>query len=230
VWVGIGIAVAVGVVVLLAFRDRATPADVSYDGPVGSEPGDPGLYFFDTVGFESVDALAGARHDYPDVTTVLVDERSCGAATRWEPLSQRSDEWRFCGPDGSVDLVVEFHEWFGFPETTETMCTGLRLEGDDRWQAACSRPDTAIDILVEVIGEEVVVVGGQDVVTTHLRLVETTTGRTTGSRVTDFWMIPGTPLFARKQVIDRSTSSSPIGSVNYVEEYTLVLRSVTPTG
>ena len=231
-WIALGFVlaiVALAVLAIVSLRDRATPADVSYDGPVGTEPGDPGVYRFDTAGFESVDALAGARHDYPAVTAVIIEQGSCGPVVRWEPLSQRSDEWWMCGPD-SVDRIVEHHEWFGIGDTTDTECAGLVLHptAADRWDATCSRPETAVAIVLEHLGDETLSIDGRAVLTTHIRMTETTTGRTTGSRVTDLWMVPGTPLFARKRVVDRSTSTSPIGEVTYVEEYTLELRSLTP--
>ena len=180
----------------------------------------------------SDDALAGARHDYPEVTVVVIEDGGCGPIVRWEPLAQRRDEWHLCGPGGAVDHIVEFHEWFGIGETTETTCTGLRLspDGEATWVASCSRQDTSIEISIEYVGPDTVVVGGQEIVTDHLRLVEVTTGRTSGTRTTDLWMIPGTPLHVRKQVDDLSTSDSPIGAVTYTERYLLELRSLVPTG
>jgi len=231
-WLALAIAVAAVILAALVFRDRATPAEVSYSGPVGTEPGDPGVYRYDTVGFESVDALAGARHDYPEVTAVVIEAGPCGPVVRWEPLAQRRDEWELCGPGPAVSRIVEFHAWFGIAETTETECSGLRIaaDGTSRWEASCTRPETTIAITVEHLGTDVRTVGGQGIATEHLRMTEVTTGRTSGQRVTDLWFVPGTPLYARKQVVDRSVSSSPIGDVVYVEEYTLDLRSLTPTG
>jgi len=219
-------------VTLLALRDRSTPADVSYGGPVGTEPGEPGVYHYDTVGFESVDALAGARHDYPAVTAMIVEERPCGAVVRWEPLGQRRDEWWHCGPGPSVSTIVEFHEWFGIDDTTETSCEGLHLEaarGEGWWEASCMRLDTVIAITLEHLGSERLLVGSEEVLTVHVRMVETTSGRTSGTRTTDLWVVPDTPLLVRKRVVDRSSSSSPIGDVTYVEEYTLMLRSLSPS-
>jgi len=234
-WIAVGAAIAIGAIVtvgLLALRNRSTPIEVSYTGAVGTEVGDPGVYRYDTVGFESVDALAGARHDYPDVTAMVLEEALCGIVLRWEPLEQRRDEWWWCGPGLSVSTIVEFHAWFGIGETTETACQGLRLQaqGEGSWEASCTRADTAITVFVEQIGVEMVTIGATPIDTLHVRMTETTTGRTEGTRVTDLWMVPGTTLPAKKRVVDRSTSSSPIGDVTYVEEYSLVLRSLTPTG
>jgi hypothetical protein len=227
----VAVLAALAAIALLTLDDQSTQVDVSYEGLVGTEPGEPGVYRYDTVGFESVDALAGARHDYPAVTAMIVEERPCGTVVRWEPLGQRRDEWWYCRPGPSVDTIVEFHEWFGIGDTTETSCEGLHLEprGEGRWEASCVRPGTVIAITLEDLGPERLVVGSEEVLTAHVRMVETTSGRTSGTRTTDLWVVPGTPLLARKQVVDRSTSSSPIGAVGYVEEYTLMLRSLTPS-
>jgi len=234
-WIAAGVIFTLGalaVVAIFSLRDRSTPSTVSFEGTVGSGPGDPGIYRYDTAGFEQVDALVGARHDYPVVTAVVIEDGACGPVMRWEPLAQRSDEWSFCGPDGSVSRIVEFHEWFGMGDTADGVCEGLRLEsaGDGEWQAACTREGTDIAIVVEMLGMESRSVGADEVTTVHIRMTETTSGQTEGTRVTDLWMVPGTPLYVRKQVADRSTSASPIGEVTYVEEYTLELKSLIPVG
>ena len=233
-WIIFGTVVLLALVAvagILAAGNRSTPADVAYMGPVGDAPGDPGIYRYDTIGFESVDALAGARHEYPEVTELILEDLECGPVVRWTPLEERREEWTWCGPGGSVATIVEYHAWFGVGETTETTCEGLHFTADDliSWEASCTRPETEISIVVEFRGRESLMVGSVSLDTVRFRLIEETTGRTEGIRVTDLWLIPGTPLPAKKQVADRSASSSPIGDVTYVEEYTLLLRSTAPS-
>lgn len=45
---------------------------------------EPGVYLYESSGFDSVDALTGARHDYPAQTTVTITTEGCGVRVRWE--------------------------------------------------------------------------------------------------------------------------------------------------
>ena len=56
----------------------------------------PGVYVYDTTGFERVSALGGAQHDYPTQTTMTVTENDCGVTVRWAPLEQRFENWTMC--------------------------------------------------------------------------------------------------------------------------------------
>ena len=110
-WIILGglLVVVLGVTVVL--RDTSTPIDVenaegSFQGVVGDAPGQPGVYAYLTVGHEEIDALAGARHDYPEVTYIIITAEACGPSARWQPLQERSIEWRHCGPDLAVTDTV----------------------------------------------------------------------------------------------------------------------------
>jgi hypothetical protein len=54
---------------------------------------EPGVYVYASRGFDSVDALTGARHDYPAQTTVTVTTEGCGVRVRWNTVRERWDEW-----------------------------------------------------------------------------------------------------------------------------------------
>ena len=97
--------VAAAGVVLFVFRDRADPVqreDVAATLVTGGgRPGDFGLYLYATTGFETTDALAGSRHEYPAQTYMTIQPGGCGTQVRWQALDQRWDEYDFC-PDGSL--------------------------------------------------------------------------------------------------------------------------------
>ena len=84
-------AAGVGVAVWqLLPRDATTPAPAA--------AGRPGVFVYDTTGFESVDAFGGARHEYPARTTISMRTTEDGCtAFRWRPFRDRFWEWVTCG-------------------------------------------------------------------------------------------------------------------------------------
>ena len=101
----------------------ATPVDgTGFD--VGTAPGDPGLYVYATLGFEEIDALGGARHDYPSETFITIQpgrvrqpgplDRSRRALVRERSVCRRG--WI---PPRRISVVPRMVRAFGPP--------GLRL-------------------------------------------------------------------------------------------------------
>ena len=228
--------VIIGVAIILAFRDRATPVteeQVAATLAVASgtgEPGEPGLYTYATTGFETTDALGGARHDLPSETFLAIRPGGCGWLVRWEALEQRWDEWEICA-DGGLAGWVSFHEWYGVSNTDDWICSEpipLSGEAGDRFTGVCSTATSDETRVHEVIGLETVAVGGDRVETRHVRVTASSTGKTRGEATTDLWLLPGTPLVVRRVVVHRSETDSPIGAVEYDEEYEVVLTSMEP--
>jgi hypothetical protein len=233
---GIGIvAVALLAAWLLLFRDTATPvsaSDLGFTGTAGDAPGEPGIYVYDTAGFEEVDALGGARHDYPAATYLVIEEGPCGPVVRWQALDERWDEWEHCGPDLAVSSSRGYHEWFQIPDLATSICSSqvFPRSGETAWTSECVDETTTSIDHVTVVGMETLVIGGQEVMTLHLRILGTTEGSTIGETTTDVWRLPGTTLVVRKVVDDASANASRIGDIHYVEQVTLELRSLVPTG
>ena len=232
----LGVVVAAGAIAWLVFlRDTTTPvtaADLGFTGTVGDAPGEPGIYVYETTGFEEVDALGGARHDYPSDTYLVISEGSCGPVVRWHAIAERWDESEHCGPDLGVTSFTGYHEWFHIPDRATSTCSGAIFPpaGQTTWTNVCpSNGSTSTDVAT-VVGMETLDVGGESVATLHIRIVGTTTGSTVGNTITDVWRLPGTPLVVRKQVDDASANASRIGDIHYVEQVTLQLRSLVPTG
>lgn len=238
--VGGALAAAVGVL-LFVFRDRATPigsGEVSATLVTGSgEPGGFGLYLYATSGFETTDALTGARHDYPAQTHLTIQPGGCGTLVRWQALRQRWDEWDIC-PDGSLAGWQAYHEWFGVSNLEVYTCSpAIPTQGrpGETWTGACSRAagsnvDTAEDSLrYEVIGHETLTVGGEPVETLHIRMTSSGRGASESYDVNDTWILPGTHLLVRQVADHSSTTQSRIGAVRYREQYELTLLSLRPS-
>jgi len=232
----VGGIVLIGAVIILAFRDRATPvseeevAATLSIAPGSGEPGDPGLYRLATTGFETTDALGGSRHDFPAETYVTIQPGGCGTLVRWEALEQRWDEWEICA-DGDLAGWDSYHQWYGVSNRDEWVCpepipTGG--EPGDTWTGVCSTSDSAETRVYEVVGFETLTIAGEEVETLHLRVTSSIVGKTRGEATVDTWTLPGTPLVVRRFVERTSVTDSPIGAVEYHEEYEVVLTSLQP--
>ena len=238
---GLGLAAVVaGGAVLFAFRDVATPVGEEDIGITvvtgGGAPGDYGLYTYATTGFESTDALAGGRHDYPANTYLTIQPGGCGELVRWQGLEQRYEEWDFC-PDGSLSGFSSFHEWFKVANTDVWECAGApapQTEPGAAWTVECTRAGgeetgVAADTLAyEVVGFETVTVGGEAVETLHVRVRGLERGATRGSSLSDMWLLPGTNLPVRWVEQRDSVSDSRIGEVGYSEQFEATLVSLRP--
>ena len=106
-------------------RDTTTPAPAAADRP--------GVFVYDTTGFESVDAFGGARHEYPARTTISQRTTADGCtAFRWRPFRDRFWEWVTCGE--RLVRFAELHRFFG----RMTAGPGCATKG-----RRCSRAGTA---------------------------------------------------------------------------------------
>ena len=232
----LGLVIVVAAVVGFVFlRNTTTPltaADLGFTGTVGDAPGDPGIYVYETMGFEEVDALGGGRHDYPERTYLVIDDGDCGPVVRWQAIAERWDEWQFCGPDLSITRATLYHEWFHIPDRQMASCTGSTFPpaGETTWTTVCSDGKWTSTDVATVVGMESLVIGATSVETIHIKISSTTTGSTVGSTAIDEWRLAGTPLVVRKVVNDASANASRIGDIHYVEQVTLQLESLLPTG
>jgi hypothetical protein len=228
------LAVVAGIA-LLVFRDRATPLeadDMAGGGLVveAGRPGGHGLYVYETSGFETTDALGGARHEYPAETFLTLQPGRCGSVVVWRPLQERWIEWDIC-PDGTMAAWESYHEWFGVPNLDEWRCPEpipAIAEPGATWSAECTKGETDRVIRYEVIGIEILEIGNAPVETLHVRSASTDSGKTRGSETVDTWILPGTPLVVQRVVDSSSVTGSRIGDVAYHEEYQIKLRSLTP--
>jgi len=229
------------VLYFVVFRDRATPLESEDVGATivtgEGRPGDFGLYLYATTGFETTDALAGSRHDYPAQTYMTIQPGGCGTLVRWQALEERWEEWDFCADAGLAGRRT-YHEWFNISNLDVWTCSPpVPTQGDPGQVAtgACARAATgnaeaAEDSLrYEMVGYETLTVGTEQVETLHVRVTGSGSGGTVSSRTADNWILPGTQLVVRQRVQITSTTQSRVGTVNSYEEYELNLVSLLPS-
>lgn len=242
-WVfgGLGVAALLaGGALLFAFRDFATPLgeeEVGLTVVTGAgAPGDHGLYTYATSGFESTNALAGSRHDYPAQTYLTIQPGGCGELVRWQALEQRWEEWDFC-PDGTMSGFTSFHEWFRVANTDVWECPApapTQGEPGATWSGECTRAGgeetglAAKTLGYEVIGFETLSVGDEAVETLHVRITAVERGATRGTSRSDLWLLPGTNLPVRWVEQRDVVSDSRIGEVGYSEHFEATLVSLHP--
>lgn len=183
---------------------RLLPRDTT---PAPAAAGGPGVYVYDTTGFESVDAFGGARHEYPARTTISVRTTEGGCRVfRWRPFAERFWEWETCG--SRLRRFAELHRFFGRDDRRTYLCderSSLRAG----WR--CTAQGTTETGSVRLSGP------ARALVLTELA------GNTTGEGLRDFWMRPdGVPR--RLVVENKSTTPSFLGDVHYRERYVLRLR------
>ncbi len=247
VWLG---ALAAATVAVLAgwqlyLHDTAEPASIGeaiqrfQQQPTQATPtpsgATPGVYVYATEGFEEIDALGGARHDYPATSTITIKAGGCGTLQRWDVLKGRSTIWELC-PGKRGDLLrgsYETHRFFGNTEHTDYRCTATlaRPAGDKpgtTWPIRCRAGDKVETGRGMVVGRETIVVGGTRVPTVHLRQPLTLTGGSPGTSTEDRWVARADGLPVRIVAESETTTGSLIGDVHYQEHVELRLTSLKP--
>jgi hypothetical protein len=240
----VGVAAAVGWRVVL--RDTAEPASVAdaveryraaASAAATSIP--PGVYVYATTGFESISALGGTRHDYPARSTITVGDAPCGMQLRWDVLETRTTSWTVCtaGTGGAVrqqlDGWTELHVFFGQDDRTDWHCsrspwlTSTDATGT-RTSHLCDGGDTTQVGTVDIVGSEVIAVGGSRVETVHVRLTARENGAARGPLVEERWVESETGLPVRLRYRVRTENASPIGDVAFTEQFELRLLSLRP--
>ena len=227
---------AVGAVLIAAaflLRTTTTPLDAdtiaaSFDGTAGTAPGEPGIYTYATEGYESIDALSGARHDYPATTYAVIEDGPCGPVVRWSAIEERWFEWSHCGPDLAITSTRSYHRWFGVPDEEIEECPVPLPIATSAGGVSCHANGTVETYDVERMGRESLVIGGVEVEAVHLRRTSSLSGESTGSTVADVWRLPGTPLIIRLELSTMTSTSSAAGDVAYEERVDLLLESLLP--
>ena len=219
--IGTGIAVAfvvllVGIVVYLRARDSTTAVsvdeaigsfrDVSDTSASESHRPEPGVYLYETVGDEHIDALGGATHTYPAQTTMSVRLTDCGYRVRWDVFKERFDELDLCVSSAgeSVATTRQYREFFGLSNDRTYQCDAqvlVRVEppvfGETR-ATPCTAPASDAEIRVTVLGNEPIDVGGETVDSLHILLETTLNGDVRGTSTLNYWADPITGLIFRR--------------------------------
>jgi hypothetical protein len=211
---------------------RATPSPPTTAAPPVRLP-EPGVYTYATTGSDGVDALGGARHQYPATTTITVTPKDCGVVQRWVAAEERWDEMSSCLSGNGVAMThfTGFHRFFGGDSVDDYVCAGeprpVDAAAGTTWTTTCVASDETTVHHGTVVGKQDLMVGGATVPTLHVTDVEDD-GDPTDRQAIDTWYQVGTDLVVRRTSHIATSSSSPVGVVHYDETYQIDLQSLTP--
>ncbi len=214
-------------------QDEAAATETA-SAPRGAIP-EPGVYVYDTDGFEKVSALGGAEHQYPKQTTITVTSTECGMDARWSPLEQRFEDWHMC-TDGTGIAMAAFtthHEFFGQTEERKYACDGVyvRPVSDAPGfvaHGACSSKSDQARATSTVIGHESVEVQGTAVDAVHVQFDHVVSGSATGTQKGDIWVRASDGLVLRYITVIDGDADSVIGPTHFNEEVNLRLAELAP--
>lgn len=251
VLIGAGLAlvvlVAAGGVGYWLLRPRATPVSVGAavrryrhahagaGGARGTPP--PGVYAYTTRGFEEL-SVPGTHRAYPTSTTITLTPGGCGVDVRWDALVEHVEELQLCtGPDGSVAVASARTDETFLNVATQQVATcdpaaWLRppnAAAGQQWRFGCRSARTTWSADGTVMGLDTVRVDGRSLSALHVRVTMRISGQQNGTTTTDYWFAPNDSLLlAWAGTVDVSQGSSPLGSVQYHEQYRMDLLHAAP--
>lgn len=195
-----------------------------------------GVYTYATDGGESVDTLGGARHDYPDETTITVRHTGCGYTARWEPLRERWEEFDICRDHDRAWMrtITVYHEFFGHGMRHDYACgeaatiAEASSETGQDWTWECHSDHGSMTTVVEIVGFAIRNVGGQPVEAVHVRQRSTMDGDVRGTREADVWYDRWSGLELEGTYETDSTVDTPMGPSRYTERVSRTLTDLDP--
>ena len=194
-----------------------------------------GVYQYATTGFDAVDVLTGARHEYPAVTTITVTPEGCGVRLRWDVAVERWATWDWCldGAAVRLDGWSGHHEFFDVAATNDYVCSGeprpLDAEPGTTWQMVCRIEDRDTSTYTgTVMARTSVTIGGVAVPALHVRYDVVVEGVSTGTQTIEGWyrLTDGLPL--RETTTTNTSQDTPVGRSGFEERSTIELMSLTP--
>jgi hypothetical protein len=234
------------------FRDTTTPIGVADaverfqdsrpdDGSptAGDSLPEPGVYVYQTVGSEQVDALNGARHRYPLLTTITVEHHDCGFRLRWQPIEERHEAWTLCRRDSELVLVEyeTFHRFFGQNTLLTYLCDAPAVLVADPSgppgprDATCTTGNEVQTLTISDQPTEALV-DGEPVGAVEVRIeaaLEAVDNNVSGARTIEIDLHAETGLVLSWRVDDGSVADSPVGKVKFSESFELSLVSLSPS-
>jgi hypothetical protein len=202
----------------------------------GSAVPEPGVYTYATSGAESIDALGGRRHEYPEISTITVRHRGCGASLRWRPFRERWDDTILCPSRRGMELRRErnHHEFFNIADDRDFVCEPGSLffpaaaEPGDTWTATCGTGEITVVRTGTIAGIRQVDVGGTPVTVLQFEVDDAISGASNGTTERTVSVVPSTGLIVELELTTDVRNDSPIGDVHYEEHYQLRLTSLEP--
>lgn len=195
----------------------------------------PGVYQYATSGFDRIDALTGAQHDYPAITTMTVTPEGCGVRVRWDVAVERWDTWDWCLDGTAIRQSgwVGYHEFFDTPGRNDYACEGdprpLDAAAGTTWRMTCRMGDrTTSTFSGEVIERTSLTVAGNQIPVLHVRYEVEVVGESTGHQTVEGWYRIADGLPVREQLTISTTQDTVIGMTRFDEQYTIDLLTPTP--
>jgi hypothetical protein len=225
---------------LLATRENTTPASIQdalaryrAQAEASDTPIPPGVYVYATTGSESISALGGRKHSYPQRSTVTVTGGDCGMVLRWDVLQHRSNAYAICDDGSRLGAWTETHRFVGRDDVTQWRCEAAAwlprtVATGATSSLRCTSADSAQRGTTTVVGEETLRVGTADVDVVHLRVETLESGGARGPTLEQRWLERDTGLPVRIAYRVTTLNPSPIGDVRFEERYTLRLVSLEP--
>lgn len=200
-------------------------------------PAAAGTYLYDTAGQATVGALVTP---FPSVTSLVVDQPA-GARQRSTrdlrdpagagPVFETVLEYR---PDGAhlvslrltatVLLLTQTVELR--PSSPELLVPTGAAPGDRREIDVSVAGGGTARLVVEVVGEEVVTVGGQAVAATVVRLSGSVPGQLDARLDLTVWLDPTRGLWVKERAVAEASSGD--GGLRYTSQYEATLQRLTP--
>ena len=200
-----------------------------------------GVYRYTTVGSESISALDGAEHIYPEETTITLAAAGCGVQMRWAPLVERNDEWNLCATEAGIELQPvggSYHVFFGQEKIEPIKCDQsvvLVPAAEPTDESAPSEPvPLACTIggepwfpVWQVLGRDVRTVEGTQVQVQHVRMTIVDEDEF-HEHITLDWYLDDHGLLIAATLAKETLADTVLGAVTYKESYSLDLVSLTP--
>lgn len=206
------------------------------------DPGDrpePGTYTYAGSGRESVSALGGSEHVFPDEIAVVVEldaDDDCAWTSNVVYVKQHIEERDFC-TEGETMVDRGFTretEFFNQKQTTVYECgdDAIRLDTDaepgDTWEWTCtSGENTMSTYKATFVGTDTMTIGGDDVEVFHTKVASTQSGDTNGTDNSEFWLTEsGLPVKFSADL--KVKTKSVLGETEFQEKLGYTLTSLVP--
>jgi hypothetical protein len=194
-----------------------------------------GVYVYATKGSESISALGGTRHNYPARTSITAVAVPCGMQYRWAALEGRSTSWTFCSTAAGIELRIsdERHTFFGLGDHAVYHCSG-RLLIPKKSVAAASKPfscrsDRNLEVgTAHILGRATLEIDGRRAAAIRVSTDLTIRTRDSGHEWVDWWLDSSSGLPLRITLRSRTSRTMFVGRVQYHEDFSLRLLSLTP--
>jgi len=199
-----------------------------------------GVYRYTTVGRESIDALQGTEHIYPDQTTITFATAGCGVEMRWDALVERHDQWNLCVTEEGIELQPAggaYHIFFGQEKVEPIVCDRavVLIPSDLTDQAATTEPVPLTCTIGgepwlpvwQVLGREQRTVEGVEVEVQHVRMTVVDEDEF-HEHITLDWYLNDHGLLIAATLAKVTLADTVLGGVTYKESYSLALLSLSP--